>query len=239
MNIFEYKFKKLLSGKILGDFNSYFKGDGIELQDTKTYTVGDDIRHINWKLSSKSKDLIVNLYKQPKEAEILVFFDINKNWSGYNGKYVVKEKIFSIFEQLLFFSRKYKSNIVVSYFSGNKINYKKIGNNIGLGRKVKNLIYGNIPRYKVFSFPNFGFKYTSKLSDFLLKEKGNNKKRIIIIFSDFLLLSDNDKKIIKYLQYKNELILFRFSLSNLEGLNYNKFNLNLKNDNFEKIFYDI
>ncbi len=231
MNKFELKFRKILSWKVFWDFLSFFKWDWIEFDDFRQYVPWDDIRAINWKLSWKYDELFVNLFKQQKDADIYIFFDINKNWLGHNWNYYVKDKIFEMFSELVLFAKKYKANIIWTYNEKDKIKHYYIWKNFQNA-------YSFIKRTEK-QLNNRSFYYYSWLSNFLDHQKKITKKRIIVIFSDFLAISEYEKKLIKQLQKHNEVLLFRFDLSDYQWINYNKFTFNCSDIKKEKIFYKI
>ncbi len=218
MRKFEFKFRKILSWKVFWDFLSYFKWDWIEFDDFRPYIAGDDVRSINWKLTAKYDSLFINLFKQQKDSEIHILFDINRNWNWYDWNKYTKEKIYELFSDLLIFSNKFKANIIWYYPYKNDLKLNKISNNFAAWYWFIKRIDWLLEKQSYF--------YSSSISEFLKIQKKLRKKRIIIIVSDFLSLSWNDVKILNILKKYNEVLLFRFSIAKIEGLNYNSFNYN-------------
>lgn len=228
MNRFEFKFRKRLSGKIVWDFQSYFKWDWLEFEDFRKYSPWDDIRYINWKISWKYKTLFINLFRQQKDANIEIYFDINRNWNWVCNGLLVKDLVFDIFSDIVLYSNKYKANINLSYNYKNKIIKEFIWKDFVLAYWLIKKTEKIIPKYSLF--------YKTNINDFLNKLKLLKKRSIIIIFSDFLWLSETDYKLLKLLKLNNELLLFDLNIDKWIWLNYNRFNLNVDSNDKLKMF---
>lgn len=62
-----------------GDHPSPYLGDGIEKSETRAYTHGDSLKHINWKQSIKVQKRQTNRYQKEQHFDIHVYADINAN----------------------------------------------------------------------------------------------------------------------------------------------------------------
>jgi len=65
--------------------------------------------------------------------------------------------------------------------------------------------------------------YTSLLNVFLNKAVENKQRRAIVIFSDFLTMDEESKKLLHYLRKQHILFLFQLPIDPEQGQNYNKF----------------
>lgn len=66
-----------------GLFDTEVKGDNVNFFGTRDYRPGDNVKHINWKLSLKGNDLIINEFEKNVNADIhLVFIDDQRLHSG-------------------------------------------------------------------------------------------------------------------------------------------------------------
>ena len=50
-------------------------GDGIEFFGVRPYTRGDSVRHVNWRVTSRRRDLHVNEFHPERNTEIVLFID--------------------------------------------------------------------------------------------------------------------------------------------------------------------
>jgi hypothetical protein len=62
--------------------------------------------------------------------------------------------------------------------------------------------------------------YNSHISQFLQHCRGVKKRRVIVVVSDFLDVSDSDVATLRTLDKDHQLLLFRVPVSELEGVNY-------------------
>lgn len=60
-----------LSGQIRGRN----RGQGLEFEDLRNYTSGDDVRHIDWKVSARHNQLYSRLYREEKEQRVTLVVD--------------------------------------------------------------------------------------------------------------------------------------------------------------------
>ena len=68
--------KQVFSGNI-GNTLSTFKGTGLDFYEIKDYTIGDDVRKINWKSTAKSSSVKVNVFNEERELNIIVAYMVN------------------------------------------------------------------------------------------------------------------------------------------------------------------
>lgn len=65
--------------------------------------------------------------------------------------------------------------------------------------------------------------YESSLLPFLHKAVSEKNRRAIVIFSDFLTMDEEAKKLIDYLKKQHILFLFQLPIDQEQGQNYSKF----------------
>lgn len=213
MKLFEIKFRKLLSWKLSGAFRSFFKWEWLDVEDFRPYHIWDEVKHINWKISAKHGNLFIKLFKQEKDTQIHIFFDLNSNWNAWELS-VIKEKAFGFFSDLVILSRSWNANILW-FYNDEKLKIFEVKTNF---QKASYFIS------KVDKFlETISNKYISNLWNFLKHQKSINKRHIIVIVSDFLDLNEENIKTIKLLSEKNEVMLVKFDVPNFVGLNYDNF----------------
>lgn len=60
-----------------GDVKSAFKGRGIELEEIRNYSFGDDVRDIDWRVTARKQNPYTRLYAEEKDREIYVLLDLS------------------------------------------------------------------------------------------------------------------------------------------------------------------
>jgi len=60
---------------LTGQMRSRRRGHGLEFDDLRTFTVGDDIRHIDWKVSARHNQLYTRIFREEKEQLVTLALD--------------------------------------------------------------------------------------------------------------------------------------------------------------------
>jgi len=63
------------NGAWLGAFKGRQRGQGTDYDDLRTYYPGDDVRHIDWRASARSRNLQTRIYREEKEHRTTVICD--------------------------------------------------------------------------------------------------------------------------------------------------------------------
>lgn len=73
---------KLKTGQILarqsGDYQSAFKGRGMEFDESRLYQPGDDIRNIDWRVTARTGKAHTKLFREERERPVFVWVDLRK-----------------------------------------------------------------------------------------------------------------------------------------------------------------
>lgn len=83
---YEIKIRKAVQNNMHGDFNSIFKGTGIEFDDIRPYQYGDDTRTIDWNVSAKGHGTFVKTFKEDKDLNIFFVLDVSASLTVGNNK---------------------------------------------------------------------------------------------------------------------------------------------------------
>ena len=172
---YEIEIRKYLNNSNQGDYNSIFKGSGIDFDDLRPYQYGDDHRSINWNISAKEDKIYTNTYKEDKEQS--VFFLVDVSQSQHLGKEENKINISKEIASVLTISAlNTNSQVGILCFSDQKelfIQSKK-GASHGY-RIIKNLYELNQKSKKT--------NISSMIKFFMNTVK---KKSLVILISDFI-----------------------------------------------------
>lgn len=60
-----------------GEVKSAFKGRGMELEEIRAYTFGDDVRDMDWRVTARKQSPYTKLYSEEKDREIYVWLDLS------------------------------------------------------------------------------------------------------------------------------------------------------------------
>jgi uncharacterized protein (DUF58 family) len=79
-----------------GEYHSAFKGRGMEFSEVREYTPGDDIRFIDWNVSSRMGKLYVKQFVEERELTVILAIDLSASLSFLSQTKSKKEIIAEI-----------------------------------------------------------------------------------------------------------------------------------------------
>ena len=74
---FEIRIRKAVNSQLKGNFRSVFKGSGLEFADLRPYQYGDDVRSIDWNVSSKGHGTFVKVFREEKDQTVFFVVDVS------------------------------------------------------------------------------------------------------------------------------------------------------------------
>lgn len=69
--------RKVVDDVLSGQFRSHFKGQGVQFSEHRPYVPGDDVRHINWNVSARTKDPLVKKFEEEREVSVFLVVDVS------------------------------------------------------------------------------------------------------------------------------------------------------------------
>ncbi len=71
-----------------GDYQSPFKGRGMEFDESRLYQAGDDIRNIDWRVTARTGKTHTKLFREERERQVFVWVDLRASmFFATKGKY--------------------------------------------------------------------------------------------------------------------------------------------------------
>lgn len=74
---YEIRIRKAINTQMQGNFQSVFKGTGLEFADVRAYQYGDDVRAIDWNVTAKGHGTFVKTYQEEKEQSVFLILDVS------------------------------------------------------------------------------------------------------------------------------------------------------------------
>ena len=97
----DIKTKQLVDGIISGNYNSIFKGQGMEFSEIRDYRTGDDIRTIDWNVTARFNHPYIKEFIEERDLQVYLVIDLSG--SGNFGTSISKrEKSFEIIASIMF-----------------------------------------------------------------------------------------------------------------------------------------
>ena len=78
--------RRKVTGIFQGEYESAFKGRGMEFREVREYYPGDDIRNIGWKVTARTGVPHVKLYNEERELNIVFMVDLSASQNFGTGQ---------------------------------------------------------------------------------------------------------------------------------------------------------
>ena len=73
----EIRTRQLVTDSFSGAYHSSFKGRGMDFEEVREYTIGDDVRSIDWNVSAKMDRPFVKVYREERELTLMLLIDLS------------------------------------------------------------------------------------------------------------------------------------------------------------------
>ena len=68
---------RVVNTLMAGQYKSVFRGVGIEFEEVREYSPGDDVKSIDWKVSARMGRPYVKLYREEREMIVMLLVDLS------------------------------------------------------------------------------------------------------------------------------------------------------------------
>jgi uncharacterized protein (DUF58 family) len=99
----EIQTRRLVTDALAGEYHSIFKGRGMEFSEVREYQVGDDIRTIDWNVTSRTGTLHVKKFTEERELTVLLVLDASGS-ADFGTRHRFKREVAAEMGALLAFS---------------------------------------------------------------------------------------------------------------------------------------
>lgn len=188
-NLLQITSKKRVFSNLSGEHTTPFSGNGLDFKELRDYTSGDDIRHVNWKVTARTNNPVVNVFNEDKQLNIVLVY-LNSGGLYFGSTRAKKDVALECFGHLMFGANNKKDKISSVFFNNDCIKfYPPTQNKILLEEQLK-FAYNLDPLNNIIDF--------SKLNTYLLSHI--KQKSLIFLIGDFLDMPD-----LKLLSSKHEI----------------------------------
>ncbi len=138
----EIRTTRLVNDLFGGEYESVFKGQGIEFADVREYVAGDDIRSIDWNVTARSQHTYVKKFVEERELTVLFIVDMSGSQYFGSGERLKSEVAAEITALLAFAAvqNKDKTGLIISTDEVEKVVPVKKGKTHVL-RVVREILY--------------------------------------------------------------------------------------------------
>tara|TARA_B100002052_G_scaffold267557_1_gene265555 strand:+ start:4955 stop:5842 length:888 start_codon:yes stop_codon:yes gene_type:complete len=204
--------KFIVEGFMTGLHKSPFHGFSVEFSEHRSYTIGDEVKNIDWKIWSKTDKYYVKRFEEETNLLCHIFLDASKSMSftsNVNTKFEYAKTLASCLSYLMINQRDSVGLHVFDSKIRQIINPKCTQSHLNTILSIMNNL---VPKNK------------TKISSILnYASEKINKKGLVIIISDLFDSKEDIVSALKKLKYNNqEVILFHILDEKEIDLNYNE-----------------
>jgi len=191
------KSRRTVNTVMAGQYRSVFRGAGIEFEEVREYTPGDDVKSIDWNVSARTGKVFVKQYREERESIVMLLIDMSASLA-FGTRFGRKlEKTAELASVLAFNAVKNNDKVGVIFFTDQVEKYippKKGSSHVW--RVIK----------EIFTFVPQGRGTNIKMAlDFM--SKISKKRSFAFIVSDFL--THTYEKNLKILGRRHEVVGLR------------------------------
>jgi len=77
--------QRVVNDVFAGEYESAFKGRGMEFEEVREYRPGDDIRHIDWNVTARMGLPFVKVHREERELTVMLLVDVSSSGSFGSG----------------------------------------------------------------------------------------------------------------------------------------------------------
>ena len=194
----EVRTKGLVDGIVSGSYKSKIRGRGIEFSEVREYSMGDDIRRIDWNVTARTKKLHVKEFVEERDLYVYVLFDYSaSNEFGFTKS--KKSLGHEVAASIIFSAMKNNDSVGLGIFTDTLEQFIPARK----GRKHSLILLRNLLSHKTKS------KKTDIETSLLQLHRILGQHSIIFIISDYI--SPSFLRPLKFLKNRHDVILVNLS----------------------------
>ncbi len=196
-NISIYASKKT-SNILDGSYKSIYKGRSLNFEDLREYTIGDNVKDIDWKASARSGNLLVRQYIAEKKHNIMLVFDSGKKMMADAKLKETKKDVSIIAGGTMAYLANKNGDYVGSIWDGDKdVSFYPFSSGLINLEKILSSFDSNVEKSDKSDI-NKSLEYISKFT---------KKRMIIFIMTDLDGMETIDEDIIKRLSIMHDIMI--------------------------------
>jgi uncharacterized protein (DUF58 family) len=71
--------QRLVTDVLAGEYESAFKGRGMEFEEVREYLPGDDVRHIDWNVTARTGAPHIKVHREERELTVMLLVDVSSS----------------------------------------------------------------------------------------------------------------------------------------------------------------
>ena len=113
----EIRTRRIVDELTAGAYHSVFKGRGMEFDEVREYTAGDDIRDIDWNVTARYNEPFVKVFEEERELTLMLVVDVSGSEFFGTGNQFKREVLTEIAATLSFSALQNNDKVGLLLFS--------------------------------------------------------------------------------------------------------------------------
>lgn len=102
---------------LAGQYHSAFKGRGIEFEEVRPYSVGDDVRTIDWNVTARTGEPFIKTFREERELTVHLLVDLSGSQDFGTHRQTKRELVSELGATLAFSAIKNNDNVALTLFT--------------------------------------------------------------------------------------------------------------------------
>ena len=107
----EIRTRRLVNDLMIGQYQSVFKGQGMDFDDIREYQPGDEVRNIDWNVTARLNQPFIKQYVEERELTIMLVIDFSASGVFGSGKQTKRDLIAEVSALLAFAAQRNNDKI--------------------------------------------------------------------------------------------------------------------------------
>ena len=113
----EIRTRRLVSDLMIGQYQSVFKGQGMDFDDIREYQPGDEVRHIDWNVTARLNQPFIKQYVEERELTVMLVADLSASGSFGSGLQTKRELAAEVGAVLAFAAQRNNDKVGLTLFT--------------------------------------------------------------------------------------------------------------------------
>ncbi len=142
VRLIEIRARHLVDDVFSGQYESVFKGRGMEFEEVREYVPGDDIRAIDWNVTARMGELFIKKHREERELTVVLVVDVSGSLGFGSGEKLKSEVAAELCAILALSAINNNDRVGLLTFSDRALNYipPKKGTRHGM-RVIREILY--------------------------------------------------------------------------------------------------
>jgi len=99
----EIRTRRAVTDTLVGSYHSIFRGQGIDFEETREYSPGDDVRSIDWNVTARMDRPFIKIFREERELTLILAVDLSAS-QGFGSVDLSKRELAAELAAILAFS---------------------------------------------------------------------------------------------------------------------------------------